>query len=192
MRLSQFRVLIIVLGCFVNPCFSQSTGSNPLSMNGFELWLTGRDSATIQLIPGIGKNGLTMEGGKTVVHARFKVNRYAEIHTPISASSAPHAEAHSVDLSACRYIKIRYKANQTVILQLRQTGVHGGIHNHVLLPPANEFTNTTIYFSSFKGGSEPLNLKDVAKFNFAFLANNPNDGFADLVIQTFTIDRYKP
>lgn len=133
-----------------------------------------------------------MEGGKTVVHARFKVNRYGEISTPISASSAPNAEAHRVDLSGSRFVKIKYKANQTVMLQLRQTGVHGGIHNHVLLPPSADFTITTIYFTSFKGGLEPLNLKDVAKFNFAFLDNNTKDGFADLVIQSFVIDRYKP
>lgn len=191
MRSSQI-LLIILLGAFLKPGFSQSTGSNPLSLSGFNLWVTGHDSGTVQLIPEIKKTGLAMEGGKTVVHVRFKVNGYGEIHTPISASSAPGAEAHPVDLSGSRYIKIRYKANQTVILQLRQTGVHGGIHNHVLLPPSDDFITSTIYFSSFKGGSEPLNLKDVAKFNFAFLANNEKDGFADLVIQSLTIDRYKP
>jgi len=50
----------------------------------------------------------------------------------------------------------------------------------------------TVHFSSFKGGIEPLNLKEVAKFNFALLDNNAEDGFADLVIQSFAIDRYKP
>lgn len=170
----------------------QSTGSHSLSINGYTIWLTGRDSATVQLIPRSGKNGLTMQGGNTVAHARFRVNSYGELSTPISASSAPNAEAHRVDLSGSRFIKIKYKANQTVILQLRQTGVHGGTHNHVLLPPSEEFTSSTIYFSSFKGGLQPLDLKDVAKFNFAFLANNAKDGFADLIIQSFVIDRYRP
>ena len=192
MRLQQIPLWIFLLICFSRPGYSQSTGSNPLALNGFSLWLTDGDSGTIHLLPGRGRTALMMEGGKTVMHARFKVNKYAEIHTPISAFSAPNAEAHSVDLSGSRYIKIKYMANQEVMLQLRQTGVHGGIHNHVILPPSEGFTTSTIYFSSFKGGTEPLNLKDVAKFNFAFFANNPKDGFADLVIQSFVIDRYKP
>jgi len=188
-----FRILLfLLLESFPKPVFSQSTGSNPLSVNGFSLWVIGHDSGTIQLIPETKKMGLAMEGGKTVVHVRFKVSGYGEIQTPVNASTAPGAEAPSVNLSESRYIKIRYKANQTVMLQLRQTGVHGGIHNHVLLPSSDTFTTSTIYFTSFKGGSQPLDLKDVAKFNFAFLANNEKDGFADLVIQSLTIDRYKP
>lgn len=191
MRLAQ--ILLLILSCsFLQTGFSQSTGSNPLSINGFDLWVTGHDARTIQLIPEKGKTSFAMEGGKTVIHVRFKITGYGEVSTPLSASSAPGAEAESVDLSESRFLKIRYKANQTVILQLRQTGVHGGIHNHVLLPPSDAFTTITINFSSFKDGSQPLDLKDVAKFNFAFLANNEKDGFADLVIQLLTIDRYKP
>lgn len=187
------HLILLLVACFLNLLIhAQSTGSNPLSVNGFSLWITGRDSATVQLIPRSGKNGLMMEGGRTVVHARFKVDKYGEVSIPISPSSAPNAEAHAVNLSGSRHIKIKYKANQTVILQLRQTGVHGGIHNHVLLPPSKEFITSTIYFSSFQGGLEPLNLKDVSKFNFAFDGNNQQDGFADLVIQSFIIDRYKP
>ena len=192
MRLYQIFLSMNFLLCFFGQANSQSTGSNPLSLNGFSDWITGRDSATVQLLPQRGKNGLTMEGGKTVVHARFKVKVYGEIHTTISALSAPNGEAPPVNLSGSKYIKIKYKANQTVVLQLRQAGVHGGVHNHVLLPPSNSFTSVTIPFSSFKGGLEPLNLKEVAKFNFAFLDNNAKDGFADLVIQSFAIDRYKP
>lgn len=192
MRSYQFFLLMNVLFCFSGKLYSQSTASNPLSMNGFEVWVTGHDSGTVQLLPERGTNGLTMEGGKTVVHARFKVKGYGEIHTPISSLSPPNAEALSVDLSRSKFVKIKYKANQTVVLQLRQAGVHGGVHNHVLLPPSRNFTTATIYFSSFKGGLEPLNLKQVAKFNFAFLQNNNQDGFADLVIQSFSIDKYKP
>lgn len=172
--------------------YAQSTGSNPLSINGFSVWMTGRDSATIQLIPRTGKNGLMMEGGKTVAHARFNVSSYGEIFMAISALSIPGVEPPAVDLSASRFLKIKYKANQSVILQLRETGAHGGTHNHVILPASPEFTTATINFSSFKGGLKPLDLTNVTKFNFAFLANNPRDGFADLVIQSFLIDRYKP
>lgn len=192
MRWYQTQFLIVTQCCFSMLIYSQSTGSNPLSVDGFSLWMTGRDSATIQLIPRTGKNGLMMEGGKTVAHARFKITGYGEISVPISAASAPNAEAHRVDLSGSRFLRIRYKANQTVILQLRQTGVHGGVHNHVLLPSSDRFTTSTIHFSSFQGGLQPLNLKDVSQFNFAFLENNTKDGFADLVIQSFIIDRYKP
>ena len=181
-----------VLFCFSDKLYSQSTASNPLSMNGFEVWITGHDSSTVQLLPERGTNGLTMEGGKTVVHVRFKVKGYGEIYTPINSLSPPNGEALSVDLSRSKFLKIRYKANQTVVLQLRQAGAHGGVHNHVLLPPSNKFSTETIYFSSFKGGLEPLNLKEVAKFNFAFLENNNRDGFADLIIQSFSIDNYKP
>jgi hypothetical protein len=192
MRLYQILFLIFLQCFFGKPVYPQSTGSNPLSIDGFSLWVTGCDAATIQLIPGKGNNGLMMEGGKTVAHARFKVHSYGELSIPISSASAPNAEAHAVNLSNSRYVRIRYKANQTIILQLRQTGVHGGTHNHVLLPPSREFTTSTIYFSAFKGGTLPLDLKDVAKFNFAFLYNNDSDGYADMVIQSFVIDRYKP
>jgi hypothetical protein len=120
------------------------------------------------------------------------VNSYGEISTPISSASAPNAEAHPVNLSGSRFVKIKYKSNQPVVLQLRQAGVHGGIHNHVVLAPSPKFTTTTIKLSSFKGGVQPLDLKNVTKFNFAFADNNSKDGYADLVIQSFVIDRYKP
>ena len=184
-------IFIVAIICY-NIAYPQSTGSNPLSIDGYSIWITGRDSATIQIIPRTGKNGLMMEGGKTVAHARFNVNRYGEISTPIDPASPPNGEAHAVNLSGSRFVKIKYKANHPVMLQLRQTGVHGGIHNHVILPPSNTFTNTTIPFSSFKGGLEPLDLKNVAKFNFAFTGNNTKDGYADLVIRSLVIDRHKP
>lgn len=185
--------LLIVITCVLSiGGHSQSTGSNPLAINGFSLWLTSRDSATIQLIPRAGKNGLMMEGGKTVAHARFKVNSYGEISLPISALSIPNVEPPPVNLSASRFVKIRYKSNQPVLLQLRQAGANGPVHNHVLLAASETFTTTSVQLSSFKGGIQPLDLKHVAKFSFALFANNAKDGFADLVIQSFSIDRYKP
>jgi hypothetical protein len=88
-------------------------------------------------------------------------------------------EAASVNLSKSRYVKIRYRSNVNVILQSRQTGVHGGIQDHILLPASSPFTTQTISFSSFKGSLKPLDLSDAAKFNFALLENNPSDSYAD-------------
>ncbi len=170
---------------------SQSN-TEPFSVSGFKHWITGRDSATVQLIPATGANGLLIEKNKTVAHARFRVSGYGEMSFPISTASLPHEEALSVDLSNSRFIKITYKANQNFVLQLRQTGVHGGVHNHVLLPASSSFKTITIYFSSFRGGLKPLKLRDVSKFNFAFLENNSRDGYADLVIRSVVIDGYKP
>lgn len=161
------------------------------SINGFYPWITGRDSATIQHIPSNGYNALTIEENRTVVHVKFTIAKYGEVSFPIRSVSAG-MEAPSVNLTKSRFIKIRYRSNVNVILQLRQTGVHGGIHNHVLLPASSSFTTQTISFSSFKGGLKPLDISDVAKFNFALLENNPSDGYAELTVRSFKIDRYKP
>ena len=184
-------LLLFLLMCEVIHAQSQS-GKSPLSVTGFRHWMTGHDSATIQLIPATGTNGLVIEKNRTVAHARFRVSGYGEMSFPISTASLPHEEALSVDLSNSRFIKITYKANQNFVLQLRQTGVHGGVHNHVLLPASSSFKTITIYFSSFRGGLKPLKLRDVSKFNFAFLENNSRDGYADLVIRSVVIDGYKP
>ena len=161
-----------------------------LSINRFTNWLTGRDSATVQLIPAIGSNALTSGDEGIVAHVKFKVVTYGEVSFPLKPST--EIEAQAVDLSKSKFIKIQYKANHEVVLQLRQTGVHGGIHNHIILPRSDSFLTYTIYFSAFKGGLTPLDLSNVAKFNFAFLANNKTDGFAELVVRSFKIDHYKP
>jgi hypothetical protein len=77
-------------------------------------------------------------------------------------------------------------------LQLRQTGIHGGVHNHITLPASDTFVPYTIYFSSFKGGLTTLDLSNVAKFNFALLGNNSKQGYAELIVRSFRIHRYKP
>lgn len=161
------------------------------SINGFYSWITGRDSATIQHIPSNDYNALIKAENSTFAHVKFTVGKYGEVSFPIKPVPAG-SEASSVDLSKSRFIKIRYRSNVNIILQLRQTGVHGGIHNHVVLPASSSFTIQTIYFSSFKGGLKPLDLSEVAKFNFALLENSPSDGYAELTIQSFKIDRYKP
>ncbi|MEP7377513.1 MAG: hypothetical protein ABI675_29180 [Chitinophagaceae bacterium] len=182
-------LLLITCSLYVNlSCESQPAGK--LSINGFTHWLIGHDSATTQLIPSVGSNGLTTENNRIVAHAKFNVAKYGELSFPIKPSDA--VEALPVDLSKSKFIKIEYKANHEVILQLRQTGVHGGVHNHIVLPASDVFVNHTIYFSSFKDGPTPLDLSNVAKFNFAFLGNNPAHDYAELVVRSFKINRYKP
>ena len=184
--------LIIALLSTASAVQSQPTAGNNLSLNGFTQWNTGRDKLTEQIIPAGTENGLTIEDKKTVAHVRFKVKQYGELSFPINPATPAGTEALAVNLNKSKFIKLRYKANNEVVLQLRQTGVHGGVQNHVVLPPSKKFITRKIYFSSFTGGLKPLDLKDVAKFNFAFLGNNPVDGFADLMIASFKIDHYKP
>jgi hypothetical protein len=186
----RISFLITFLACGFLSAQSQSAKGRILSVNGFTQWITGRDSATLQWVPATGRDALIKEGKKTVAHARFKVVKYGEMSFPINPSSG--TEAVAADLSKSRFITIEYKANHELVLQLRQTGIHGGTHNHIILPAATQFIKTRIYFSSFKGGLKPLDLKDVAKFNFAFLGNNPEDGFAEVMVRSFKIDRYKP
>jgi hypothetical protein len=183
--------ILLLITCSV--CISLSAQSQPggkLSINGFTNWFTGRDSASTQLVPTIGFNALTTLDDRTVAHAKFTVSKYGELSFPIKPSDA--VEALPVDISRSRFIKIEYRANHEVILQLRQAGVHGGVHNHIILPASENFVAYTIYFSSFKNGLTPPDLSTVAKFNFAFLGNNPADGYAELLVRSFKIDRYKP
>lgn len=183
--------IILLITCSVCINLSAQTQlSRKLSLNGFTNWLTGRDSATIQLVPIIGSNALTVNDDRTIAHAKFNVVNYGELSFPIQPSDA--IEAPGVDIGKSRFVRIEYKANHDVTLQLRQTGVHGGIHNHFILPASDTFVSCTIYFSSFTGGSAPLDLSNVAKFNFAFLGNNPVDGYAELMVRSFKIDQYRP
>lgn len=182
-------LLLITCSVYIN-LSAQSQPGGKLSINGFTNWLTGRDSASIQLLPAIGSNALTIIDERTVAYAKFKVSKYGELSFPIRPADA--IEALPVDISKSRFIMIEYRANHEVILQLRQTGVPGGVHHHIILPPTENFVANTIYFSSFKNGLTPLDLSNVAKFNFAFLSNNPVDGYAELMVRSFKIDRYNP
>ena len=184
------KFLLLITSSLCLNFSGQSQPSRKLSINGFTHWFTGRDSATTQLIPMAGFNALTTEDGVIVAHAKFNVIKYGELSFSIRPSDA--VEALSVDLRKSKFIKIEYKANHEVILQLRQTGIHGGVHNHIILPASDVFVNYTIYFSSFKDGLTPLDLSNVAKFNFAFLGNNRADGYAELIVRLFKIDHYKP
>jgi hypothetical protein len=184
------KILLLITCLLYFNLSGQSQPAGKLSVNGFTNWLTGKDAATTQLIPMIGSNALTTEEDRTVAHAKFKVVKYGELSFPVKPSDA--IEAPAVDLSKSRFIKVEYKANHEMILQLRQTGVHGGVHNHIILPASDTFLYRTVYFSSFKDGLTALDLYNVAKFNFAFLSNNPADGYAELMVRSFKIDRYRP
>lgn len=188
--LSLSRFLLLVSCAYAVEVNGQAQQSRELSIDGFIHWKTGRDSATTQLLPAATTNALIIEDHRILAHVKFKVVKYGELSFPIAPSDA--TEAPRADLHKSRFLTIEYKANHEVILQLRQTAIHGGVHNHVILPASAGFTRDTIYFSSFKGGLTPLDLSNVAKFNFAFLGNNTKDQYADLIIRSFKIDQYEP
>ncbi len=161
------------------------------AINGFTVWQTGHDVQTLQIVPAAGGSALTRSEDTAVAHVKFIVREYGELWFSL-ANTPSDVEYAGVDLSAGTSITITYRANYNFILQLRQTGVHGGIQNHVTLPAASQITTITVPFTQFSGGLHPLDLADVAKFNFAFLGNNVRDGYAELYIYNVVVDRYSP
>lgn len=181
---------VVFCGLLAQVAVGQESSAK-LSINGYTNWLTGHDPNTKQIIPAE-RNALIVDDSVVVAHVKFIVKQYGEMSFPINAMSSPEAEALAADLSKSKFVVITYQANQNVILQLRQTGVHGGKHNHVILLATPSFKTVTIYFSEFKDGLTPLDLSDVAKFNFAFLSNNDKDGYAELIVKDVQIEGYKP
>lgn len=168
-------------GCQLNPI--------PLSIDGFRSFKTGRDTGTVQLIPASGTDPLIVLDGSPVVKVRMNVNPWGEISFPINGFDQT-GEAAQVDLTGSGFIDITYQSNQSVNLQLRQYAVHGGTHNQITLPAASTFTTVRVPFSDFKGGLSALDLTKVAKFNFALLSNNVNDGYAELIVKHFKIENF--
>jgi len=167
-----------------------ANAQKPLRLDGFSQWRTGHDEDTQQLVPERGREGLVGIKGKTLAHVKFIVREYGELSFPIDPTTAEGEEAKKTDLRKAKFIGICYKSNHDVVLQLRETGVHGGVHNRVVLPASEKFVTRRIYFSEFKGGKTELDLGNVAKFNFAFLSNNTADGFAELIVKRFRIKGY--
>lgn len=163
--------------------------STPLSIDGFRSFKTGRDTGTVQLIPASGTDPLILMDGSPVVRVRMNVSPWGEMSFPINGFDQT-GEAAQVNLSGSSFIDITYQSNQSVNLQLRQYAVHGGTHNQITLPAAATFTTVRIPFSDFKGGLTALDLTKVAKFNFALLSNNTNDGYAELIVKQFKIDHF--
>lgn len=168
-------------GCQLNPI--------PLSIDGFRSFKTGRDTGTVQLIPASGTDPLILLDGNPAVKVRMNVNPWGEMSFPINGFDQT-GEAAQVDLTSSGFIDITYQSNQSVNLQLRQYAVHGGTHNQITLPAAATFTRVRIPFSDFKGGLSALDLTKVAKFNFALLSNNANDGYAELIVKHFRIENF--
>ena len=168
-------------GCQLNPI--------PLSIDGFRSFKTGRDNGTTQLLPASGTDPLILLDGSPVVRVRMNVHPWGEMSFPISDFDQT-GEAAQVDLSDSHFIDITYQSNQSVNLQLRQYAVHGGTHNQITLPAAATFTTVRIPFSDFKDGLTALDLTKVAKFNFALLSNNVNDGYAELIVKHFKIENF--
>lgn len=170
----------------------QAQPISPLTLDGFSQWLTGHDEQTQQLQPVQGRQALIEKRGRVRAYVKFNVKGYGELSFPIDPRTPSGKEARRVDLSQSRWLRLRYKANVPVVLQLRQTGVHGGVHPHITLPATSRFRTCTLYFTAFTGGKTPLDLSNVAKFNFALLANAQSDPFAALWVQAFQIDHYTP
>jgi hypothetical protein len=162
------------------------------SIQGYKHWLTGHDPDTKQIIPAQGNDALDVRDSIVVAHVKFIVKQYGEMSFPINSKSSVNQEALKTDLSKSQFIVITYQSNQSFVLQLRQTGVHGGKHNHVVLPPSPSFNTVKIYLSEFKDGLTSLDVSDVSKFNFAFLSNNIEDLYAELIVKNFQIDGYRP
>lgn len=187
MRLLTFAffVCIVLIAC-------KKTSNEPevpvRNINGFSQWRTGHDDSTIQLFPVVGNDPLMSYRDTTLALVRFKVKEYGEVSFPIDPATPVGEEPYKADISQSRFIVITYRANQEMVLQLRQTGVHGGNHNHVKLPASKIFQTDTVYFTEFTGGSRELDLRDVSKFNFAFLSNNAEAGFSELTVKRFQLE----
>ncbi|OZI07593.1 hypothetical protein BWI93_13925 [Siphonobacter sp. BAB-5385] len=173
-----------------SPLLAQTTSL--LVLDGFSQWLSGHDEQTQQLQPMQGRQALVRKRGRVEAYVKFKVKSYGELSFPIDPRTPWGEEARKVDLSQSRWVRIRYRANVPVVVQLRQTGTHGGVHPHSTLPACSRYRTCTLYFSAFTGGETPLDLTNVAKFNLALLTNAPSDPYAELSVRSFEIDRYTP
>jgi hypothetical protein len=181
------RLLYLYIIFFLANGCTPSLKSSERSFDSFILWRTGHDAETIQQIPLNGNDAFVRSKNESFVHVKFNVKEYGEVSVPINTKTVDGSEALQSDISQYKSIRLTYQANHEFIVQLRQTGIHGGIHNQITLPGSEMFTTVTVPFTEFKGGVKPLDLKDAAKFNFAFLSNDHEDGFAELKVSGFSI-----
>lgn len=169
-------------------------------VTSYRHWAIGGPSQI--LIPSSGIDGLTTSNGKNVAHLRARINSgsYTEMSVPLNpySSGDPYLDP-AVDLSNTQsdYVKITYQSNHDAILQLRQSGVHGGSHNQASLPASpNGFTSVTLSLANdFKWlgqSTSTLDLSRLGKFNFAFLSQNNQDGFAEIIVSGLEIENYQP
>lgn len=168
------------------------------NVNAYRFWAIGGPS--LVLLPSSGNNGLTNLNDHVVAQLRAQINggSYSEMSVPLNpyASSDPFSDP-AVDLTASDYVTIRYQSNHDAILQLRQSGVHGGNHNQASLPasPSGISTIKLSLRNDFKWlgyQASTIDLSQVGKFNFAFLSQNEDDGYAEIIVHSLKIDQYQP
>ena len=178
----------------------QNQHSENSDVANYRHWASGGPSQII--IPNSGINGLTQLNGKNVAQLRAVVNpgSYTEMSVPLNPyiSNDPFSDP-ALDLSPIQstFVKVTYQSNHNAILQLRQSGVHGGSHNQASLPASpNGFTTLTLNLTQdFKWlghSSSTLDLSNLGKFNFAFLSQNNNDGYAQIIVSGLEIENYQP
>lgn len=181
----------LLLSLFMLLLFICSSTQQPDRHNDFVYhakWQTGHDEGTVQLFPANGIDPVATENKQRLVHVKFNVKQYGEVSFPLNPETPENGEALKTNLSKKKSITLIYQSNEEFVLQLRQTGVHGGIHNHVTIPASMDFKTISIPFTQFKGGKTSLDLTDVSKFNFAFLFNNKEHGYSELKILSFVIE----
>ena len=183
-----------------NSSDQQHQHSENSDVANYRHWAIGGPSSII--IPNSGINGLTQLDGKNVAQLRAVVSpgSYSEMSVPLNpyTSNDPFNDP-ALDLSNTQstFVTVTYQSNHDAILQLRQSGVHGGSHNQASLPASpNGFSTLTLSLShGFKWlGHSPstLDLSKLGKFNFAFLSQNNNDGYAQIIVSGLEIENYQP
>ncbi|NRB38959.1 MAG: alkaline phosphatase family protein [Pseudomonadales bacterium] len=178
----------------------QSATASSADVSLYRHWAVGGPSPV--LIPESSINGLTQINGQNVAHLRAQVSAgsYTEMSVPLNPyiSAAPFSDP-AVDLSDNPYRKvtITYQSNHPAILQLRQSGVHGGSHNQAVLPASPDgFISITLILNSdflwLGHSASTLDVSKLGKFNFAFLSQNEGDGYAEIIISGLHIQDYQP
>lgn len=190
-------------GHTINPdlCNNDSAPEALSGVSQYRYWNTGFGNATI-LIPSSGRNALTSENGKITAHMRAEIqpDGYAEMSVPLDPYQfTDPLRDPSVDLSRSNstIVRVTYSSNHPAILQLRQSGTHGGNHNQVNLPASpNIYTTLNINLPTdfLWLGTDPstLEMSNLGKFNFAFLSHNTTAGYAEIKVRELIIENYLP
>ncbi len=166
----------------------------------YKYWVVGAGAGASVIKPSTGIDATYLLNSKKVATLKAKVpaDSYAEMSLPINPyESDDPFFTPKVDLSASKYVSITYSSNTDAILQLRQTDVHGGNHNQATLASSGGEIKTIRLdldsdFLWLGTSATTLDKSNVGKFNFAFLKQNQNDGFAQITIHSFSIDNYSP
>lgn len=172
--------------------FSSSVMANHI--DGFQFWSLGKDDKTVMLLPSQevnNSNAKRLENNQVIAHGKFVISGWGELYSPLLQE---HKDTEKpVDISSSNWVEIEYASNREVQLQLRHAFIHGGTHNHFQLPNTfNKYQKIRINFASFQGGLSPLDLKRVAKFNFAMIGKNDLADYSELKVRKILIENFKP